>query len=242
MSTAAADAWTVLIAQAMQMAAVARALPADAAGDRIRHGLPWLVQMMAVELAMDRLAELEPFARPYARDQAELLLQQAGARLRELWHAEPMPGLMLESMERSRAAISRSLYAGLTGLRWNGERPMVIPAWTEVVREPGGTLAVMEPGTVALPGECVAWWTEREPPRCPGCACVPLSAPVQVYRVFGQDGRFLQGREAPLHEPLIAGMPMLVPLWLDGQPVGSLRRDPDAWLAMQLRAGVPAPA
>jgi hypothetical protein len=242
MSAAAADAWTVLIAQAMRMAAVARTLPMDAAGDRVRHGVPWLVQLMAVELAMDRLAELEPSARPYARDQAELLLQQACERLRERWHAEPMPVFMLEAMERSRAALARSLYAGLSGLRWNGERPMVIPAWTEVVREPGGTLAVMEPGTVALPGECVAWWTEREPLACRGCVQASLSAPVQVYRVFDPDGRFLQGREIPLHEPLIAGMPMLVPLWLDGKPVGSLQREPVAWLAMQRRAGVPVPA
>jgi hypothetical protein len=242
MSMAAADAWTVLIAQAMQMASAARTLPADAAGDRVRRGVPWLVQLMAVELAMDRLAELEPSARPYARDQAELLLQQAGAQLGRIWHAEPMPDFMLESMERSRAALSRSLYAGLSGLRWEGSEPMIVPAWTDAVRDPGGTLAVMEPGTVALPGECVAWWTERQPLSCPGCACVDLPAPVQVYRVFDQNGRFLHGCHVPLHEPLVAGMPMLVPLWLDAKPVGSLQRDPERWLDMQRRAGVPMPA
>jgi hypothetical protein len=219
---AAADAWTVLIAQAMQMASAARTLPADAAGDRVRRGVPWLVQLMAVELAMDRLAELEPSARPYARDQAELLLQQAGAQLGRIWHAEPMPDFMLESMERSRAALSRSLYAGLSGLRWEGSEPMIVPAWTDAVRDPGGTLAV--------------------PLSCPGCACVDLPAPVQVYRVFDQNGRFLRGCHVPLHEPLVAGMPMLVPLWLDAKPVGSLQRDPERWLDMQRRAGVPMPA
>jgi hypothetical protein len=66
-----------------------------------------------------------------------------------------------------------------------------------------------------------------------------MSAPVQVYRRFDESGRYAGCAEVPLHEPLPAGMPMLVPLFLAGQPVGVLEREAQAWLAMQIAAGVP---
>ena len=66
-----------------------------------------------------------------------------------------------------------------------------------------------------------------------------MQAPVQVYRRFDESGRYAGSAEVPLHEPLPAGMPMLVPLFVAGQPVGALQRDAQAWLAMQVAAGVP---
>jgi len=67
----------------------------------------------------------------------------------------------------------------------------------------------------------------------------PMSAPVQVYRRFDESGRYAGSAEVPLHEPLPAGMPMLVPLFVAGQSVGALQRDAQAWMAMQIAAGVP---
>ncbi|NBV65117.1 MAG: hypothetical protein EBR71_11785 [Planctomycetes bacterium] len=235
----AVDAWTALLAQAGQLAAASRAWPRDAEGDRMRASVTPLVQLQAVRIAMEQLDRLPAASRAYARDQAEVLVQRSCEALRHAWHGEPMPAWMLDIMAASRDSIAASLYAGLRGLRWNGAQPMVVPAWRQDVTAALGTLAVMEPGTIALPGECIAWWTERTDLSCEGCEVQPMQAPVQVYRRFDESGRYAGSAEVPLHEPLPAGMPMLVPLFVAGQPVGALQRDAQAWLAMQVAAGVP---
>jgi hypothetical protein len=233
------DAWTALLAQASQLAAASRAWPRDAEGDRLRASVTPLVQLQAVGIAMGQLDRLPVTSRAYARDQAEVLVQRSCEALRHAWHGEPMPTWMLDLMASARESITVSLYAGLRGLRWNGAQPMVVPAWKQDLTAALGTVAVMEPGTIALPGECIAWWTERGDLSCAGCQVEPMSAPVQVYRRFDESGRYAGGAEVPLHEPLPAGMPMLVPLFLAGQPVGVLEREAQAWLAMQIAAGVP---
>lgn len=234
-----ADAWTALLAHATQLAQAARAWPEDGAGGRMRASVAPLVQLQAVTIAMDRLEEIARGRRAYARDQADLLVGRACETLRRTWHGEPMPESFLEAMSQARRAISDALYAGLRGLRWPGPGAMVVPDWCGGAQAPGGTLALMEPGTIALEGEIVGWWSDREDLDCPGCECLPLSAPVQIYRRFGPDGRFEGSATVPLHEELPAGMPMLVPLLLAGEPVGSFSREPAAWLALQRAAGIP---
>lgn len=233
------DAWTALLAQAGQLAAASRAWPRDDQGDRMRASVTPLVQLQAVGIAMGQLDRLPPASRAYARDQAEVLVQRSCEALRHAWHGESMPTWMLDIMAAARESITASLYAGLRGLRWNGVQPMVVPAWRHDLTTALGTVAVMEPGTIALPGECIAWWTEREDLACAGCEAQRMPAPVQVYRRFDEMGRYEGCAEVPLHEPLPAGMPMLVPLFVAGQPVGALQRDAQAWLAMQVAAGVP---
>jgi hypothetical protein len=150
-----------------------------------------------------------------------------------------MPEALLAAMSEARQAIASAMYAGLQALRWPGPGSLLVPAWPEAVRAHDGTLALMEPGTIALEGEIVGWWAEREAPVCAGCERVPLSAPVQIYRRFDVLGRFEGAVTIPLHEALPAGMPMLVPLCVAGEPVGAFVRDPAAWLAMQRAAGIP---
>lgn len=233
------DAWTALLAQATQLAAASRAWPRDAEGDRLRASVTPLVQLQAVRIAMSQVQRLPPASRAYARDQADVLVRRSCEALRQAWHGEPMPPWMLDVMADARESIAASLYAGLRGLRWVGTQPLVVPAWLQDVTTARGTLAVMEPGTIALPGECVAWWTEREDLSCAGCAVQALPAPVQVYRRFDEHGRYVGSAEVPLHDPLPAGMPMLVPLFVAGEPVGTLQRDAQAWQAMQVSAGLP---
>jgi hypothetical protein len=237
----AGDAWMVLLAQATQLAAAAQAWPDGAEGDRLRESVPDLVQLQAVRIAMEQLDRIPADRRAYARDHAEWLVRRASERLGERWRGEPMPEPMLEAMTAARGSIARSLYAGLRCLRWPGPGPLLVPRWLGELDGMVGTLAVMEPGTIALEGEVVAWWTEHPPLQCPGCREEPLPEPVQVYRRFDASGRYRDSATVPLRDELPAGMPMLLPLCVAGQRVGSLQRDPVAWLAMQRAAGVPDP-
>jgi hypothetical protein len=235
-----ADAWTALLAHAMQLAKAARAWPSGDAGRRMRDSVvPW-VQLQAAAIAMARLSEVPSPHRAHARDQADLLVARACEALRQAWAGEPMPDALLAAMGEARQAVSNALYAGLSGLRWPGPGSMVVPAWPETVGTPVGSLALMEPGTIVLPGEIVGWWAEREDLECAGCERIALDAPVQVYRRFDETGRFEGAATIPLHDALPAGMPMLVPLCVAGAPVGAFARDPAAWLAMQRAAGIPA--
>jgi len=238
---AAGDAWMVLLAQATQMAVASQGWPEGSDGDRLRESVPDLVQLQAVRIAMEQLDRIPADRRAYARDHAEWLVRLASKRLDERWRGEPMPEAMLDAMKTARDSIMRSLYAGLRALRWPGPGPWVVPRWLDELDGMVGTLAVMEAGTIALEGEVVAWWTEHPPLHCPGCREEPLAEPVQVYRRFDESGRYRNSVTVPLHEPLPAGMPMLVPLCLAGRSVGTLGRDPVRWLAMQRAAGIPGP-
>jgi len=238
-STDRADAWTALLAHAMQLAKASRAWAGSAEGERMRGSVAGLVQLHAVTIAMGQLGEVAPHHRSYARDQADVLLQRACESLREAWRGEPMPAVVLQAMSDARHAIANALYAGLRCLRWPGPGSLVVPGWRVGTDEVRGTLALMEAGTIAQAGEIVAWWCDREAPGCPGCVDEPLDAPVQVYRRFDAEGRFERCETVPLHESLPAGMPMLVPICVAGEPVGGFLRDPGTWLAMQRAAGVP---
>lgn len=234
-----ADAWTALLAHAMQLAKAARAWSGSAQGERMRESVAPIVQLQAVSIAMGQLGGMASSHRSYARDQADVLLQRACESLREIWRGEPMPDAVLQAMSDARHSIANALYAGLRCLRWPGPGTLVVPAWPAGTDEAQGTLALMEAGTIALEGEIVAWWSEREAPVCAVCAAEPLDAPVQVYRRFDAAGRFESAATVPLHESLPAGMPMLVPICVAGERVGGLMRDAQTWLAMQRAAGVP---
>ena len=234
-----ADAWTALLAHAMRLAQASAGWSQGDAGRRMRDSVVPLVQLRAVCIGMAQLQELDSRHRAYARDQADLLVARASESLRKAWAGEPMPEAMLESMTEARQSVASALYAGLRCLRWPGPASLLVPAWPDSVHDVRGTLALMEPGSVALPGEVVGWWTEREDLPCAGCMIEPLQAPVQVYRRFDAQGRHEDSATVPLHEALPSGMPMLVPLCLAGERIGSFSRDPAAWRAMQRAAGVP---
>jgi hypothetical protein len=234
-----ADAWMALLAHAMQVAQASGGWPGGDGGRRMRESVVPLVQLRAVCIGMSQLQGLDPGHRAYARDQADLLVSRASESLRKSWADEPMPEAMLDAMTEARQSVANALYAGLRCLRWPGPGSLQVPAWPESVREVRGTLALMEPGSVALPGEVIGWWTEREDPACAGCAVEALEAPVQVYRRFDARGRYEDSVTVPLHEALPSGMPMLVPLCVAGERIGGFLRDPEAWAAMQRAAGLP---
>jgi hypothetical protein len=234
-----ADAWTALLAHAMQLAQASGGWPEGDAGRRMRESVVPLVQLRAVCIGMSQLHGLDARHRAYARDQADVLVKRASQSLRQAWADEPMPEAMLDAMTEARQAVANALYAGLRCLRWPGPGSLLVPAWPESVAQVRGTLALMEPGSIALPGEVIGWWTEREDPACAGCVIEPLEAPVQVYRRFDALGRYQDSVTVPLHEALPSGMPMLVPLCVAGERIGGFLRDPAAWAGMQRAAGLP---
>ena len=239
LSSEGADAWTALLAHAMHLAKASRAWGGSEHGERMRDSVSPLVQLHAVAIAMGQLEGLAPAHRAYARDQADMLLRRACESLRATWSGEPMPDPVLQAMSDARQAIANALYAGLRCLRWPGPGSMVVPAWPASASEVRGSLALMEAGTIALAGEVVAWWCDREALACEGCVSEPLDAPVQVYRRFDDAGRFASATTVPLHESLPSGMPTLVPICVAGEPVGGFMRDAQTWLAMQRAAGIP---
>jgi hypothetical protein len=103
-----------------------------------------------------------------------------------------------------------------------------------------GTLAIMQPGTIVMSGEPVAWWVERDgspiAQAVPGCRQREVSMPRQVYRQLDEEGRITGDVVAPLDAELPPGMPLLVPLYEQGRPIGHFTLEAEAWEARQRSA------
>jgi hypothetical protein len=190
------------------------------------------------------LAGLPEADRPLARDRADLGVTAAAATLDEIWHGVEMPESMLEIAGDARRAVDQAVYAGLRWIVLGGSSRMRMPVidWDADPDADRGTLAVMLPGTIVLPGEPVAWWTERSrPPALIGELWEDVEGPpVQVYRELSEDGRVLGDLVASLDD-LPAGLPLLAPIVLDGHPIGRPSVDVDAWSAANDRAFAEAP-
>jgi hypothetical protein len=101
----------------------------------------------------------------------------------------------------------------------------------------------MQPGTIAMPGEPVAWWCGREAPVVPdgpsGAPPLrrrPADGPRQIYRGLDDEGLFTRDAVAALDGELLAGLPLLTPLLLDGVRIGRFLQPADRWAAVQRRA------
>lgn len=231
-------AWTALLARWVEFAQAAKALPAEGEGARWRAAVPQVITLQAVAMALGEMARVPPEERALARDRAELLISGAVGALDRLWRGEPMPEPLLELAAQARAALEASAYPGLMALVCEGPGELVVPeyGWSQ----PGGTLLAMAPGTVALAGEVVALWSERPAPEIPGCRREPAARLRQLYRTFDDAGRWTGSFERPLEEELAAGMPMLLPFWLQGEAVAHPLHPAPQWLAMQRAAGISA--
>lgn len=227
--------WTALLAKWMDFARASLAAPRDAEGDRWRAAVPAVINLQAVTFALADLAQLPVEERPLGRDRAELLIVENTARLHDIWRGEPMPESLVEISADARAALERSVYADAVELIWEGPQSMVMPAVP--IGGEHGMLAVMQPGTIVMPGEPVAWWVERDGrpimQAVPGCRQRAVSMPRQVYRQLDEEGRILGDVVAPLDDDLPPGMPLLVPLFEHGRPIGHFTLEAEAWEAHQ---------
>ena len=234
--------WTMLLAQGVELAKASVSLPADAEGERWRSSVAPLVEAQAVRCAIAQLARLPFEERPLARDLASVSLRRAAASLDAIWRGEPMPEEVLAIVEDADRELARSVYAGLRMLRLRKEAS---PCWLPddpglaslALNESGrSTAAAMAPGTLVLPGSPIAWWATREDPAfgeaLDACEIVDAERPVQLYREVDEAGRLAGDLVADLEE-LPPGMPLLVPLWLDGEAIGTPPLEAARWRAVQ---------
>lgn len=240
-------AWAGLLASAVELAQSTLALPADAEGERWRRSVAPLVECVAVRLALAELPRLPAPERLAARDLAAVSLRRAAASLDSLWRGVPMPEAILEIAEEADLALRTSAYAGLRMAILMasdaGETPAwmpsIDPAWVAGEGDPfaRSTAAAMAPGTLVLRGSPVAWWAGcPDPVLDPRLFAIePAEAPLQVYREIDPAGRFTGDLVCGL-DALPPGMPLIVPLRLDGERIGSFPIDAGPWREAQERA------
>lgn len=234
--------WTMLLAQGVELAKASVSFPAGEAGDRWRESVVPLVESQAIRHAIAQLANLPFLERPIARDLAAVSLRRAASSLDSIWRGEPMPEAVLEVVEEADEALAQAAYAGLRMLRLSPSAP---PQWlpedpglASLAQNPGGrsTAAAMAPGTLVLPGSPIAWWATREDPALGDALSdgeiVAAVRPVQVYREVDEQGRIGGDLVADLEE-LPPGMPLLVPFWLDGEPIGTPPIEASRWRRVQ---------
>jgi hypothetical protein len=231
--------WTSLLSQWMRFAQAAVALPADAEGDRWRTSVPCVINLQAVTFALSDLARLPLDERALGRDRAELLIEDNAAKLADVWSDAAMPGSLAEIERDARDSLWLSHFAGAVELVWPGPDVMIVPH-LEPDLDAGGSLAVMMPGTLVMPGEPVAWWAEREERvlRAALCSCVEgvPAKPQQVYREFDHEGMIVRDVILPIDAPMPAALPLLVPLLEAGRRIGHFTMDADIWEVRQREA------
>lgn len=224
-------AWAALLGRWVEFAKSSVAFPEDGDGGRWKRSVVPFIELQATVWALRELDQIDAPDRPVARDRAETLVRRASAALREVWGRHPMPAAILELQDDVTVALRESLYAELVELVWEGSGAYEVPAVE--AGELVGTLAIMPPGSLAMPGEPIAWFTEREPIALPGCAARRAKRATQVYRELDGTGRFVRDLVAPLEGDIPPGLPMLVALSIDGTPVRGFTHNAAEWLALQ---------
>jgi hypothetical protein len=223
--------WAALLAYWLDVAKATVSLADHGDAGRWKRSLPHLIELHATALAVNDIARLRVEDRAVARDKADVLAKRANAQLFAIWRGVPMADDIVDAQETAARAIRRSLYAGLVELLWPGPGILEVP--TIDLGEPGGTLAVMPPGSLAMPREPVAWFAERAPIAIEGCVARDADEPRQVYREIGPDGRFVRDLVAPIDGDLLSGLPMIVVHSLAGTPIGLPPKPRDEWLRLQ---------
>ncbi|MCE2883414.1 MAG: hypothetical protein LW806_00745 [Planctomycetaceae bacterium] len=250
-------AWIALVARWTELARASRAIPVTET--RLRDSIAHLIAIEATTAALGELTQVPEIDRPHARALAEVSIRRAAGELDRLWRGEEWPVELLDACEAAEHALRRAIYAGLEALVVVGPEPFEVPEFDANPPANGtrdlalgyaesdqsthrGTLAAMPPGSIAMPGEPIAWWCGRAAPfgadgSLPsGLAHVVHTEPLQVYRGLDERGRFTADTLAPITDELLPGLPMLVPLLLDGVRIGRFLQPRDAWLAMQRAA------
>ena len=234
--------WTTLLARWTALVKAGEGLvlatPDEADAQRWRASIPEIVILQAVTFALGDLESLAGIDRSIARDRADLAVTESCGRLDGVWRGLEMPAGLLEVASDARRAVRLSVYAGLQWVVNGGTSPWRMPQIDLDAVRMVGTLALMQPGTLALPGSPVAWWTECPlPPTLQGAIDekgsrleVRSGPPIQVYRELDERGRVLRDVVESL-DSLPAGLPLLVPIRLDGTSIGRFTVEATGWAA-----------
>lgn len=232
--------WTALLGKWIEFAQASVALPRDAEGERWRASIPAIINLQAITFALGDLAQLPADERALARDRAEILIRENAHALEELWREADLPGALDEMIADAETALARTAFLGAVELIWPGPGTMIVPP-IEPDFDAGGTLAMMQPGTIVMPGEPVAWWIDHEADEwlalLTRCERRATDRPQQVYREFREDGRALRDVIAPIdEEPVPGALPLLVPLLDRGRVIGEFTMNAEVWRERQERA------
>jgi hypothetical protein len=233
--------WAALLARWMELAQAAVALerqggaPLAAAcgGGGWSRGMPALITFEALRHAMTQLGTLPPDERSFALDQATVLLESRRADLEDAF--EVIPDAIAQADRQAEAAIESARLRFVWTIVWEGPGPLTMPevAGVPSTRTDEGAVAIMLPGTLAVIGSPIAWWTGRHEPMLErglvGCQARPCDRGLQVWRRFDSDGMAIEDRLRDVNdEPLEGGVPLLVPLLAGGHRLE--RPSVDGWL------------
>jgi len=230
--------WAALLARWMDLAKAAVAMDQGGGGGSLpgggwRRGVPALITFEALSHAMGQLGMLPPDERSFALDQAVVLLEARRADLEDAF--EEAPNVIAEAEAAAVRAIERARLQFVWTMVWEGPGLLTMPdvAGVPAGQTDDGAVALMLPGTLAVPGSPIAWWTGRHEPMLErgiaGCQARPIDCGLQIWRRFGSDGIALEDRIRDVNdEPPDGGVPLLVPLIAGGQRLD--RPSPDAWL------------
>ena len=212
--------WAALLGRWMDLARAARALDGHDNGPWQR-ALPSIITYEALAQALPHLGDLPIRERSLALDQAQVLLEARRADMEDAF--EDLPQVVEEAELAAEAAIEQSRGSFVWTILWEGPGPLAMPAISGApASSTEGAVAMMLPGTLALPGEPVAWWVGRNEPMLgcgvAGCQAVPLDEPLQVWRKFDQQGGAIEDRVRSVNDDGPAGgLPLLVPRVAGGE-------------------------
>ncbi len=267
-------AWIALVARWAELARASRALPTS--DERLRASIAPIITIEANTAALAEIASIPEEHRAHARTLAEISIRGAAHELDLLWRGEEWPEEFFQACDAAECALRNALYAGLEAIVVTSDQPIEVPllefhlteteADASGARSMRGTLAAMPPGSLAMPGEPICWWTGRpapslQPDSCDvsqphssteiarqertlrsdltlrsGLALQSAALPLQVYRGLDERGRFTHDTLVPITEELLPGLPMLVPILIDGVRVGRFLHERDRWREMQRAA------
>ncbi|MDZ4755666.1 MAG: hypothetical protein SGJ11_14360 [Phycisphaerae bacterium] len=227
-------AWAALLGRWIEFAQASVAFPDDDQGGRWKRSVMPFIELQATIWALRELGEIDPRDRPFSRDRADVMVRRASAALSRVWGDVPMPPELAALQDDATVALREAMFAGLVELVWPGPGVLDMPAVE--VGAPAGTLALMPPGSLVMPGEPVGWFTEREPIVVEGCVARSVPRPRQVYRQLDAAGFVARDVIAPLEGDIPPGLPMLTPLSIGGERVGRFRIAEAEWRAMQRHA------
>lgn len=227
--------WTALLARWTESAGAAMAIPDEDDGDRWRASVAAVIQLQAITFALADLEHLEPADRPFACDRAEILVRESAQAIDSAWSGAALADSIVEIIDDAVHALALAPWFGARELLWPGPGPLLVPELP--VDGDHGSLAVMQPGTFAMPGSPVAWWIDRDGEALvrllPGCRLGSPPIPRQVYRILDESGEIVEDVLAAVNEEPVAGLPLLVPICHRGERIGSFTLDAERWRAQQ---------
>lgn len=231
--------WAALLGRWLDLAAASTVLGEDQDGPQWRRSISSLVTLQAVVFALEEFHALEGEEKPVALDRAEVLVDDAREQLLDTW-GDQMPESLVEAVTDAEEAIALLETSMVWVLLHTGGDPFRMPELgdTPCARFEGGTLAMVPPGTIVMPGGPVAWWScRREPELVEAVVEHDLrlrERPIQVWRTIDEQGMFTIDRITDLDASPEQALPLLIPMLVDGEIQEAFPMNADDWSARLL--------